>query len=76
MTQDEQDKYLEGFLKGIFWPDQWEADGKPGGPFASDEKTRQERSCWLEGWEHGHRLKLAGYDPEDLIEDPFHHMRK
>lgn len=68
-----QDSYMEGFVRGLYWPDQWEGDGKPGGPFVMpNEQSRKENEAWCKGWNYGHHCKLTD---KKVFEDPYPHMR-
>jgi hypothetical protein len=75
MTYQIEDAFMEGFRSGLFWPDQWETHGKPGGPFVCDDQSRKENDAWRKGWEYGHHCKLNGKKP-NLLSDPYLHMRE
>lgn len=68
-----QESYMDGFVRGLYWPDQWETHGKPGGPAAFDDQEYKKRDAWLKGWEYGHHCKL---NKKTVFKDPYHHMRK
>lgn len=66
------DAFIDGFRRGLFWPDKWEEGrGKPGGPFVYDsEQSREENRAWKKGWELGHSQKLAGKRAM-ILTDPY-----
>lgn len=54
--------YVEGYDRGLNWPDAWEGHPEPGGPWFGGrefEQLRDENKAWREGWREGHADKLA-----------------
>lgn len=67
-----EDAYMDGFRSGLFWPDQWETHGQPGGPAIFNKEDAKKNAAWRAGWAYGHHCKLTG---KKVLEDPYPHMR-
>jgi len=62
--------YDQGFITGYNWPNKWELDGKPGGPYVYGEsgtrakyplyaqRSKKINENWRHGWEAGHQKKI------------------
>jgi hypothetical protein len=65
------DAYRRGHHSGLNWPDRWETNGRPNGPFVymGNKITKDgidaaqsafENRLWRDGWRDGHAEKLRG----------------
>ena len=63
-------QYDEGYKTGRNWKNKW----VPGGPFACDEESRQEKKFWLEGFHDG--LELNRYKKTENIQELFSSLKK
>ncbi len=65
-----EESYDSGYRTGIFWPDEWESHGKPGGPsvysggYQPDERSKtwaqaskEAYEAWHRGYRNGHEAK-------------------
>jgi len=58
-----RESYDEGYKKGKNWKHNY----VPGGPFACDAESREERKVWLEGFHDG--LEVNRYKKTDNVKE-------
>lgn len=58
LLDDAVKNVVEGYNKGLNWPEEWENHGPPGGPWARDARGELLSDLWRFGWRAGHQDKL------------------